>query len=144
MAPPRLTGMSRPATAADVALWEQAAEARELAYAPYSNFPVGAALRSDDGRVFLAANVENSSYGLTICAEQAAVCRAVAEGVRRFEAVAVAGDDEVGTVSPCGACRQVLAEFAPNLPVIYRRGGELVVDRLSDLLPASFELQMEG
>lgn len=84
---------------------------REKAYAPYSRFQVGAALRTASGRVFCGCNVENLSFGLTICAERAAVCAAVAAGETKFEAIVVVADS-VQPVTPCGACRQVLAEFS--------------------------------
>jgi cytidine deaminase len=92
------------------ALVKSAWQAREMAYAPYSNFAVGAALLAADDRVFLGCNVENISYGLTNCAERVAMGAAVAAGVREFKAVAVVADTGV-PISPCGACRQVLAEF---------------------------------
>lgn len=92
------------------ALVGSAWEARKMAYAPYSKFSVGAALLAADGRVFLGCNVENISYGLTMCAERVAMGAAVAAGVREFQAVAVVADTRV-PISPCGACRQVLAEF---------------------------------
>jgi len=92
------------------ALVEAAWQAREMAYAPYSNFSVGVALLAADGQVFLGCNVENISYGLTNCAERVAIGAAVAGGVREFQAVAVVADTGV-PISPCGACRQVLAEF---------------------------------
>src|SRR3954470_8646406 len=132
--------MSRPPTSYERALWEQAAAARERAYAPYSRFPVGAALRLANGEVVLGANVENASYGMTICAERTAVVTAVVRGERQFEAIAVACPDRVRTGSPCGACRQVLTEFAPEMTVVYRRDGELVAEPAAALLPASFEL----
>jgi homotetrameric cytidine deaminase len=91
------------------ALLAQAREARAHAYAPYSRFPVGAALMADDGRVFTGCNVENASYGLTNCAERVALGKAVSEGVRRFVAVAVVGPEDDAPCAPCGACRQVLA-----------------------------------
>jgi cytidine deaminase len=93
-----------------------AREAREHAYAPYSRFQVGAALRTASGRIFRGCNVENLSYGLTICAERAAVFAAVAAGETQFEAIAVVSDS-AHPVTPCGACRQVLAEFSSNLHV---------------------------
>jgi cytidine deaminase len=120
------------------ALYARADEARVRAYAPYSSFTVGAALRAADGSVVTAANVENASYGLTICAERSAVVRALAEGVAGFEEIAVAADPAVASVPPCGACRQVLVEFAPALVVVYRRDGELVALPLADLLPGAF------
>ena len=119
------------------ALHARAEVARERAYVPYSEFPVGAALESGEGEVVTAANVENASYGLTICAERSAVVRAVAEGHRRFRAVAVAG--LATSVPPCGACRQVLAEFAgPDVPVVVDGAGTFT---LADLLPRAFRLR---
>ncbi len=91
-----------------------AAEARQQAYAPYSNYAVGAALLAGDGRVYTGCNVENSSYGLSICAERTAVFKMVSEGVRQIEAVVVCTEN---AGSPCGACRQVLTEFAGDIPV---------------------------
>jgi cytidine deaminase len=89
---------------------------REKAYAPYSRFQVGAALRTKSGRIFCGCNVENLSYGLTVCAERSAVFAAVAAGETEFEAIAVVADS-IQPVTPCGACRQVLVEFAHALPV---------------------------
>jgi cytidine deaminase len=116
--------------------WIAAARAvRELAYAPYSNFKVGAALVSTDGRVFTGCNVENISYGLTMCAERVALGRAMAEGVHEFSAVAIVADTDK-PVSPCGACRQVLAEFAPDLRVILTTlDGKIEEFSLSQLFP---------
>lgn len=95
-------------------LIDRAVAARDRAYSPYSRLTVGAALLARDGRVFTGCNVENASYGLTICAERAAVFAAVAAGAREFDAIAIASESGL---TPCGACRQVLAEFAPTLPV---------------------------
>ena len=113
--------------------------ARARAHCPYSGFAVGAALLCADGTVVTGANVENSSYGLTLCAERAAVVRAVAEGRREFVAIAVATGAPTPT-QPCGACRQVLAEFAPTLPVFAVGAGEEVAETtLGTLLPHRFE-----
>ena len=113
-----------------------AAEARGAAYVPYSRFPVGAALRSEDGAVFTGCNVENASYGLTICAERNAVAHAVAEGARRFDAIAVVTENGV---TPCGMCRQVLAEFGPAMTVIVADvAGNRQVYSMTELLPAAF------
>lgn len=119
-------------------LVRKAVEARGLAYAPYSNFRVGAALLAKDGRIFYGCNVENASYGLTVCAERVALFKAVAEGVREFLALAVAGGSE--PCAPCGACRQVLYEFAPDLLVIMAdgEGRSWRAGRLSELLPHGF------
>jgi cytidine deaminase len=118
-----------------------AEHARRLAHAPYSKFPVGAALLTRSGRVITGCNVENASYGLGICAERAAVFRAVAEGERDFVAIAVTGKAGVAA-QPCGACRQVLHEFAPDL-IMYFRGarGRLMRRSLSQLLPDAFEFR---
>lgn len=97
------------------ALVQEAAEARRRAYIPYSHFAVGAALLTRSGKVYTGCNIENASYGLTVCAERVAIWKAVSEGEREFVALAVVTADGV---SPCGACRQVMAEFAPEMPVL--------------------------
>ena len=111
---------------------------QQRAYAPASNFRVGAAVLADDGQIFVGCNVENASYGLTICAERAAVCAAVAGGVRNIRAVAVV-TDLLEPARPCGACRQVLAEFGPQM-VVYLLGQNDVVQttQLAQLLPDPF------
>jgi cytidine deaminase len=116
----------------DEQLLEQATAAARSAYAPYSSFHVGAAVLARDGRVVTGTNVENASYGLTICAERAALARAVAEGVRPGDVEAVAI-----TASPCGACRQWLREFAVDR-VIFPYEGAVVVRSPGELLPESF------
>lgn len=123
------------------ALMEEAAKAREKAYVPYSRFAVGAAVLGGSGKVYPGCNVENASYGLSICAERTAVAKAVSEGEREIKAVAVVADVP-GFCSPCGACRQVLAEFGPRMPVIMgNTRGEYQVRDLNELLPEAFNLE---
>jgi cytidine deaminase len=112
-----------------------AIEARRNAHAPYSGFAVGAALLCSDGTVFTGCNVENLSFGLTMCAERVAVGSAVAAGRREFQCIAIAADsDEV--ISPCGACRQVLAEFDPGLAILSANlEGKVQEFSLAELLP---------
>ena len=120
-------------------LLARARAAREHAYAPYSAFAVGAALLSRDGRTFAGVNVENASYGLTMCAERGAVSAAVASGVRDLVAVAIAGPDDDVPCPPCGSCRQVLHELNPELLVVTSEAsGEPRVTALSTLLPEAF------
>ena len=119
-----------------------AREAAKLAYCPYSKFPVGAAVLAEDGGIYTGCNVENASSGLTVCAERIAVFKAVSDGKRRIKALAVAGGKETAA-SPCGACRQVLAEFAaPRTPVFFANltRGEVTATTLAKLLPMSFAL----
>ena len=133
------------ATAAQARRLLDAARAARLhAHAPFSHFLVGAALETEDGQVIGGCNVENASYGLTICAERVAVFKAVSEGRRRFVHVAVVADTAIPT-PPCGACRQILWEFGGDLEVIL---GNLVAEkarhRLADLLPHPFDARLLG
>jgi cytidine deaminase len=120
------------------ALEADARRARDAAYAPYSGYRVGAALLAEDGRVFLGANVENASYGLCQCAERSAIGAAVSQGARRFRAICIAtGGAEPAT--PCGMCRQVLAEFPPSFPVrCVSAGGGRIDSDTAALLPLGF------
>jgi cytidine deaminase len=127
------------------ALVQAARAARAHAYAPYSGYAVGAAVLTDDGRVFAGCNVENASYGLSLCAERVAVFSAIAAGARRLVAAAVCTPDG-GT--PCGACRQVLLEFAdaPESFAVWGVSPDRVIARytLADLIPHGFRLASEG
>lgn len=119
---------------------EAAAEAREKAYVPYSGFAVGAALLFDDGRLVTGCNVENASYGLAICAERNAMTTAVAEGLTRPVAVAIAGPGGL-SCPPCGACRQFLAEFNREMTVLLEDAGGIKTITLEELLPFGFSLK---
>ncbi len=122
----------------DQALVDLAFTMLERSYVPYSKFPVGAALLCGDGTVFTGCNVENAAYGSTICAERTALVKAVSEGRRAFAALAVAGRSE-DYCWPCGACRQMLYEFAPDLTVLVaREDGAYVKLPLKELLPHGF------
>lgn len=129
-------------------LMKKAIEARERAYVPYSNFKVGAAVLGRDGQVYTGCNIENAAYGPTNCAERTAIFKAVSEGVLDFSALAVVADTE-DPVTPCGVCRQVMAEFfGPETPVFLGNlRGEISSTTLGDLLPGAFtkkELRQEG
>jgi cytidine deaminase len=120
-------------------LVEAALRAREHAHAPYSGFRVGAAVEDEGGRIFTGCNVENATYGLTICAERVAVVKGVSEGVKRFRRVAVAADTDVLT-PPCGACRQILWEFCGDAEVILTNlQGHTETMHMNDLLPRAFD-----
>ena len=119
------------------ALFLEARKAADFAYAAYSKFRVGAALLCDDGTVITGCNVENRSYGLTICAERTAVVKAVSSGRRSFSALAISTPDSEVPVGPCGACRQVLSEFMePSSPVVFGgNSGEKIQTTLGTLYP---------
>ena len=122
----------------DRELINMAVEASEKAYAPYSKFSVGAALECTDGTVYTGCNVENAAYSCTVCAERTAVFKAVSEGKRAFSRIAVYADSDEYCM-PCGVCRQVLNEFAPEIEVLSIRGdGRYVSYSLKELLPRSF------
>lgn len=119
---------------------ESARAVREQAHAPYSGFVVGAALESREGEVFVGCNVENASLGLTVCAERVAIGAAVAGGSRGWRRLVVVADGRGQSVAPCGACRQVLAEFCEDLEIVLANQDEVLETlRLRDLLPHRFD-----
>ena len=130
----------------NIELLKLAIEAKKNAHVPYSHFKVGAALLTTDGKVFKGANVECSSYGLSICAERCALVKAVSEGYKEFSKIAVVGglNDELTYTTPCGACRQFLVDFNQDMDVImgYLEGDELKYKemKLKELIPETFEL----
>ena len=116
-----------------------AQQARENAYAPFSNFRVGAAVRANSGRIFGGCNVENATYGLTVCAERIAIFKAISEGERGFDAIAVSTDTDTLT-PPCGACRQIIWEFCGDVPVILSNlKGKTETLPMRDLFPKPFD-----
>jgi cytidine deaminase len=122
----------------DRELLNLARQASENAYAPYSKFKVGAALECEDGTIYTGCNVENAALGSTICAERTAICKAVSEGQRSFKRIAIWGDGE-NYCMPCGACRQFMVEFSPNMEVLCAKaGGRYVSYPLSKLMPYTF------
>ena len=134
------SGVTQSDESLSAGIWDElvaeAIKARKFAYAPYSNYKVGAALLTSDGQIYRGCNIENAGYSPSTCAERTAIFKAITEGVREYEAIAVVTSDGG---APCGVCRQVMREFAPNLTVIV---GDLVgnyrVYRLPELLPDSF------
>ena len=123
----------------DKELLQAALDARLKAYAPYSKFLVGAAVRAESGEIYTGCNIENASYGLTVCAERNALFNAVGAGERKFTALCVVGDTEE-PISPCGACRQVMAEFKVPCIILANLNGKIVEYTLDELLPLSFSL----
>ena len=125
-------------------LMQRALQAADSAYAPYSHFRVGAALRTADGRIYTGANIENASYGATVCAERTALWKAVLDGCRAFDAIAVAAvapDERVTAAPPCGICRQALAEFSDgSLRVLFGTPDAPQTRTLRELLPEAFSL----
>jgi cytidine deaminase len=119
-------------------LSKRALAARKHSYSPYSKFRVGAALLTQSGKVFTGCNIENSSYGLTICAERTALFKAISEGQTKFKAIAIASDEN-GFTPPCGACRQVIIDLAGDIDIILtKKNGETQVMSMKELLPHAF------
>ena len=121
------------------ALIAAATKVRENAHAKFSNFKVGAALHAPSGKIFSGCNIENATYGLTLCAERVAIFKAISEGERRFDSIAVVTDTDSLT-PPCGACRQIIWEFCGDVPVIMANlKGKVLQEKMSTLLPRAFD-----
>ncbi len=122
-------------------LVKAARSAREKAFAPFSGFRVGAALQTENGKIFTGCNIENASYGLTMCAERVAIFKAVSEGKRAFEKIFVVADTEELT-PPCGACRQIIWEFCGDVPVTFANlKGKVETVQMKELLPRAFDMK---
>ena len=120
-------------------LIEAAQKARMQSVAPFSNFLVGAAVRTDDGKIYTGCNVESASYGLTVCAERVAIWKALSEGERHFSELAVVADTETLT-PPCGTCRQIIWEFARNATIVFANlNGQTETFHMAELLPRAFD-----
>ena len=122
-------------------LVEKAKKVREIAYAPFSNFKVGAAVETEEGEIFTGCNVESASYGLTVCAERVAIWKAVSEGKKKFKQIAVVADTAELT-PPCGVCRQIIWEFCGDVPVIMANlKGDVETVQMKELLPRAFDMK---
>lgn len=119
-------------------LYLKAKKAAENTYSPYSNFPVGCAVLTKSGRIFTGANVENSSFGNTICAERTVLSNMIGKGIRDIKAIAVYG--KVDTLAPCGSCRQFIYEFGKDIVIIFMNEGKLIQRTIGELLPYGFTL----
>jgi cytidine deaminase len=120
-------------------LLETAKTARLRSIAPFSNFLVGAAVKTDEGKIYIGCNVESASYGLTVCAERVAIWKALSEGERKFTELAIVADTETLT-PPCGTCRQIIWEFAKNATIVLGNlGGETQIVSIKELLPRAFD-----
>lgn len=123
-------------------LYEIALKAKEFSYSPYSKFKVGAAVLTDDGTVYFGCNIENTSYGATVCAERVAIYKAISEGKKNIIKLAIASDKNDYTY-PCGICRQVISEFMKEAKIIVGNGNDIKELSFNDILPHSFELTDE-
>lgn len=130
-------------TLTDQELIKRAEEAKEKAYAPYSGFKVGAAIETESGMIYTGCNVENSSFGLSMCAERVAIFKAVSEGQTKFRKIAVVANTKA-PVSPCGACRQVMSEFGNFEVILANDNGETEHTTVDLLLPGAFDLRRDG
>lgn len=127
------------ATITNEDLINEAKRAKEASYSPYSQFPVGAALLTEDGTIITGCNIENASYGATMCAERTAIFKAVSMGYKKFKKIAVVGKDSEQAY-PCGMCLQVLSEFAPDITVLLSEDNKIYTYSLIELLPHMFTL----
>lgn len=119
-------------------LIKEAEKARKRAYTPYSKFKVGAAILTSDGKIFTGCNIENASFGLTVCAERVAILKAISEGSSEFEAIVIVGNTN-RYCSPCGACRQVIYEFGEDIKIIMSNlKGDIKIKKMRELLPEAF------
>lgn len=119
-----------------VKLHKYAVKAARFSYSPYSKYPVGAAVLTKSGKIFMGTNIENASFGLTICAERIAIGNAIVNGHKNFVAIAIYA--KKGQVTPCGACRQFILEFGKNIRVIYKKEAVLISEEISMLIPEGF------
>ncbi len=125
----------------ELELYEKAVEAMAYSYSPYSNYKIGAAVLTKSGEVFTGCNIENSSYGATICGERTALVKAISQGYKDFEAIAIAGSDENIPSFPCGICRQFIFEFGNDIKIILmNKNKELKTYTITELLPEGFRL----
>lgn len=124
-------------------LYKIALENLKYSYSPYSNFPVSAVLLTSKGNLYLGVNIENASYGLTICAERVAIFKAVSQGEKNFEKIIIVGKDGNG-IPPCGACRQVIMEFSPEMEIVLFNSKEnkFLIYKAKELLPSTFKLEV--
>ena len=118
---------------------EMAKESYKTSYSPYSKIKVGAALVSENGEIFEGCNIENASYGLSMCAERVALFKAVSKGQKKFTKIAIASSSQAA--SPCGACRQALSEFSPEMEMVWEENGKIISKKLNELLPNSFKIK---
>lgn len=124
----------------DQELYEKAVEAMNYSYSPYSHYKVGAALLTQSGKVFTGCNIENATYGATICGERTAFVKAISEGHKDIKVIAIAGSDDNVPAFPCGICRQFIFEFGDDIKIVLKNKGVLVTYSISELLPEGFRL----
>ncbi len=119
-------------------LYEKAKQASKNSYSPYSKYSVGAALKTNNGKTYTGTNIENASYGLTICAERTAISNCISNGDKNINLIAIYSESDY--ISPCGACRQFILEFGTDITVIYKKAGKIIYKSIKELLPDFFDL----